>query len=70
MPQTRTARAPVRAARRADRRARARPSRFPRIRATLRFLHKAWLVLLALPLAIRLVVVVVLVIAVWSAVSV
>jgi hypothetical protein len=69
MPQTRTARAPVRAARRADRRARARPSRFPRIRATLRFLRKAALVLLALPLAIRIVVLVVLVIAVWSAVN-
>jgi len=69
MPQTRTARAPVRAARRADRQARARPSRFPRLRAVLRFLRKAWLVLLALPLAIRIVVVVVLVIAVWSAVN-
>jgi hypothetical protein len=69
MPQTRTARAPVRAARRADRRARARPSRFPRIRATLRFLRKAALVLLALPLAIRIILLVVLVIAVWSAVN-
>src|SRR4030095_2532249 len=67
MPQTRTARAPVRAARSASRRVRARPSRFPRIRAILRFLHKALLVLLALPLAIRIIVAAVLLIAVWSA---
>jgi hypothetical protein len=69
MPQTRTARAPVRAARRASRRVRARPSRFPRIRAILRFLHKALPVLLALPLAIRIIVAAVLLIAVWSAVN-
>jgi hypothetical protein len=69
MPQTRTARAPVRAARRASRRVRACPSRFPRIRAILRFLHKALLVLLALPLAIRIIVAAVLLIAVWSAVN-
>jgi len=69
MPQTRTARVPVRAVRSAPRRVRARPQRFARIRAILRFLHKALLVLLALPLAIRIVVVVVLVIAVWSAVN-
>jgi len=69
MPQTRTARAPVRAARRASRRVRARPARFPRIRAILRFLHKALLVLLALPLAIRIIVAAVLLIAVWSAVN-
>jgi len=48
---------------------RARPSRFPRIRAILRFLHKALLVLLALPLAIRIIVAAVLLIAVWSAVN-
>ena len=69
MPQTRTARVPVRAVRSAPRRVRARPQRFARIRAILRFLHKALLVLLALPLAIRIVVVVVLLIAVWSAVN-
>ena len=69
MPQTRTARAPVRAARRASSRERARQSRFPRIRAILRFLHKALLVLLALPLAIRIIVAAVLLIAVWSAVN-
>src|SRR5437899_10185208 len=69
MPQTRTARVPVRAARTASRRVRARPSRFPRIRAILRFLHKALRVLLALPLAIRIIVAAVLLIAVWSAVN-
>ena len=69
MPQTRTARVPVRAVRSAPRRVRARPQRFARIRAILRFLYKALLVLLALPLAIRIVVVVVLLIAVWSAVN-
>jgi len=69
MPQTRTARVPVRAVRSAPRRVRARPQQFARIRAILRFLHKALLVLLALPLAIRIVVVVVLLIAVWSAVN-
>jgi len=69
MPQTRTARVPVRALRSAPRRVRARPQRFARIRVILRFLYKALLVLLALPLAIRIVVVVVLLIAVWSAVN-
>ena len=69
MPQTRTARVPVRAVRSAPRRVRARPQRFARIRVILRFLYKALLVLLALPLAIRIVVVVVLLIAVWSAVN-
>jgi hypothetical protein len=69
MPQTRTARAPVRAARTAPRRVRARPSRFARIRAIFRFLHKALLVLLALPLAIRIIVAAVVLIAVWSAVN-
>jgi hypothetical protein len=48
---------------------RARPSRSPRIRAILRFLHKAFLVLLALPLAIRIIVAAVVLIAVWSAVN-
>jgi hypothetical protein len=69
MPQTRTVRAPVRAARTASRRARTRRSRFPRIRAIVRFLHKALLVLLALPLAIRIIVAAVVLIAVWSAVN-
>jgi hypothetical protein len=69
MPQTRTVRAPVRAARTAPRRARARRSRFPRLRAIFRFLHKALLVLLALPLAIRIIVAAVVLIAVWSAVN-
>ena len=69
MPQTRTVRAPVRAARTAPRRARARRSRFPRLRAIFRFLHKALLVLLAFPLAIRIIVAAVVLIAVWSAVN-
>jgi hypothetical protein len=69
MPQTRTVRTPVRAARRASRRVRARPSRFARIRAIFRFVHRAWLVLLVLPLAIRIIVAAVLLIAVWSAVN-
>ena len=69
MPQTRTARAPARAVTSAPRRVRASPTRFARLRAVVRFLHKALLVLLALPLAIRIVVVVVLLIAVWSAVN-
>src|SRR5215469_15016251 len=69
MPQTRTARAPVGAVRNAPRPVRVRPTRFAGLRAVLGFLHKALLVLLALPLAIRIVVVVVLLIAVWSAVN-
>src|SRR5262249_38384974 len=62
-------RAPARAVRSASREVRAQPSRFARILAILRILHKALLVLLALPLAIRIVVLVVLLIAVWSAVN-
>src|SRR6058998_3217563 len=69
MPQTRTVRAPVRAARTTSRRARPRPSRFPRIHSILQFLRRALLVFLALPLAVRLIVATVLIILVWSAVN-
>src|SRR5437867_6418586 len=69
MPQTRTVRAPVRAARTTSRRARPRPSRFPRIHSILQFLRRALLVFLALPLAVRIIVATVLIILVWSAVN-
>jgi len=69
MPQTRTARAPVRAAKAPTRRARSRPSRFARLRSVFRFLRRAFLVFLALPLALRIVAATVLVILVWSAVN-
>jgi hypothetical protein len=69
MPQTRTARAPVRAVKAPPRRARARQSRFPRLRAALRFLRRAFLVFLAFPLAVRIIVATVVIIAVWSAVN-
>jgi hypothetical protein len=69
MPQTRTTRAPVRAVKAPPRRARARQSRFPRLRAALRFLRRAFLVFLAFPLAVRIIVATVVIIAVWSAVN-
>jgi hypothetical protein len=68
MPQTRTVRAPVRAVK-APRRVRARQSRFPRLRAVFRFLGRAWLVFLAFPLALRIIVATVVIIALWSAVN-
>jgi hypothetical protein len=68
MPQTRTVRAPVRAVK-APRRARARQSRWPRVRVVLRFLGRAWLVFLAFPLALRIIVATVVIIALWSAVN-
>jgi len=67
MPQTRTARAPVRAAKTPTRQARSRPSRLERIRPIFRFIRRAFLVFLALPLALRLIVATVLIILVWSA---
>jgi hypothetical protein len=69
MPQTRTVRAPVRAAKVPSRRARAHQSRFPRVRAVLRFLGRVWLVFLAFPLALRIIVATVVIIALWSAVN-
>jgi hypothetical protein len=69
MPQTRIARAPVRAVKAPPRRARARQSRFQRLRAALRFLRRAFLVFLAFPLAVRIIVATVVIIAVWSAVN-
>jgi hypothetical protein len=69
MPQTRTTRAPVRAVKAPPRRARARQSRFPRLRAALRFLRRAFLVFLAFPLAVRIIVATVVIIALWSAVN-
>src|SRR5207253_2888700 len=56
MPETRTARAPVGAARAPSRRARARQSRFARVRSIFRFLQRLWLVFLAVPLAVRIIV--------------
>ena len=69
MPQTRTARAPVRAAKTTTRKARSRPSRLERIRPIFRFIRRAFLVFLALPLAVRIIVATVLIILVWSAVN-
>ena len=69
MPQTRTVRAPVRAVKARPRGARAHQSRWPRVRATLRFLGRAWLVFLAFPLALRIIVATVVIIALWSAVN-
>ena len=69
MPETRTARAPVGAARAPSRRARARQSRFARARLIFRFLQRLWLVFLAFPLAVRIIVATVVILAVWSAVN-
>ena len=69
MPETRTARAPVGAARAPSRRARARQSRFARVRSIFRFLQRLWLVFLAFPLAVRIIVATVVILAVWSAVN-
>ena len=69
MPQTRTARAPVRAARAPSHGARARQSRFARVRSIFRFLQRLWLVFLAFPLAVRIIVATVVILAVWSAVN-
>jgi len=68
MPQTRTA---ERRFARQDptRQARPRPSRLARIAPDLRFIRRAFLVFLALPLALRLIVATVLIILVWSAVN-
>jgi len=69
MPQTRTVRAPVRAVKARPRGARAHQSRWPRVHAILRFLGRAWLVFLAFPLALRIIVATVVIIALWSAVN-
>ena len=55
MPQTRTARAPVRAARAPSRSVRASQSRFSRVRSIVRFLRRLGLVFLAFPLVYALV---------------
>jgi hypothetical protein len=69
MPQTRTARAPVRVVRAPSGRPRARQSRFPRVGAVVRFLRRLSLVFLAFPLALRIIVATVVILAVWSAVN-
>ena len=69
MPQTRTARAPVRAARAPSRSVRASQSRFSRVRSIVRFLRRLGLVFLAFPLALRIIVATVGILAVWSAVN-
>ena len=69
MPQTRTVRAPVRAVKAPSRRARAPQPRFTRVRSVLRFLGRAWLVFLAFPLALRIIVGTVVILMVWSAVN-
>src|SRR5262249_41482951 len=69
MAQTRTARAPVRELRTRPRGTRSRPSRFDRFRPIFRFLRRASLVFLALPLALRIIVATVLIIMLWSAVN-
>jgi hypothetical protein len=61
--------APPRAVKARTRRTRARPARFGRIHSFLHVGRRALLVLLALPLALRIIVTVVVVIAVWSAVN-
>jgi hypothetical protein len=60
---------PPRAVRAGTRRTRVRRARFPRIHAVRQFGRRAFLVLLALPLALRIIVTVVVLIAVWSAVN-
>ena len=69
MTQTRTVRAPVRALRTRPRKTRSRPSRLDRVRPIFRFLRRAALVFLALPLALRIIVAAVLIIMLWSAVN-
>ena len=69
MPQTRTARAPVRAARAPSRTVRASQSRFSRVRSIVQFLRRLALVFLAFPLALRIIVATVAILAVWSAVN-
>ena len=69
MAHMRTAREPIRTVRATSRRARPRPSRFAWVRSVLRFLRRASLVLLALPLALRIIVATVVILAVWSAVN-
>jgi len=69
MPQTRTARAPVRAARAPSRTVRASQSRFSRVRSIVQFLRRLALVFLAFPLALRIIVATVVILAVWSAVN-
>ena len=69
MPQTRTARAPVRAARAPSRSVRASQSRFSRVRSIVQFLRRLALVFLAFPLALRIIVATVVILAVWSAVN-
>src|SRR5262249_9011054 len=69
MAQTRTARAPVRALGTKPRKTRSRPSRLDRVRPVFRFLRRASLVFLALPLAVRIIVATVLILMLWSAVD-
>src|SRR2546422_2102830 len=69
MPQTRTARAPVRAARAPSRTVRASQSRFSGVRSIIQFLRRLALVFLAFPLALRIIVATVVILAVWSAVN-
>jgi hypothetical protein len=65
----RTARASSRAVRAAPGRRRAHPTRFAFVGSALGFARRALLVLLALPLAVRIIVSVVVILAVWSAVN-
>src|SRR5437870_12165832 len=69
MPQTRTARAPVRAARAPSRTVRASQSRVSRVRSIVQFLRRLALVFLAFPLGRRIIVSTVAMLAVWSAVD-
>ena len=69
MAHARSARASSRAARAASGRRRAHPPRFALVGSALGFARRALLVLLALPLALRIIVGVVVILAVWSAVN-
>jgi hypothetical protein len=69
MPPTRTVRTPARAVKSTSRRAQARPSRLARMRPIFQFLRRAAVVFLALPLALRIIVATVAILAAWSAVN-
>jgi len=60
---------PPRATKAPSRRGRARRTRFASVRPLFRFGRRAWWVLLALPLALRILVAAVVIVAVWSAVN-
>src|SRR5256712_5298557 len=60
---------PSRAGKAPSRRARARRTRFASLQSFFQFGRRAWWVLLAMPLALRILVIAVVILAVWSAVN-